>query len=113
MSRPAGSAANPAAVSTTIAATSRFRPASANIRAARSEVGATNGDIVNHSTHGAPCADTFAHAIRPRGSMRKLTVALLSGAYICLSLIAAVLVWRVGGGAGAGAAALLGSLGLC
>jgi len=45
--------------------------------------------------------------------MRKLTVALLSGAYICLSLIAAVLVWRVGGGAGAGAAALLGSLGLC
>ena len=45
--------------------------------------------------------------------MRKLTVALLSGAYICLSLIAAMLVWRVGGGAGAGAAALIGSLGLC
>jgi cyclic-di-GMP phosphodiesterase TipF (flagellum assembly factor) len=45
--------------------------------------------------------------------MRKLTVALLSGAYICLSLIAAMLAWRVGGGAGAGAAALLGSLGLC
>ena len=45
--------------------------------------------------------------------MRKLTVALLSGAYICLSLIAAMLIWRVGGGAGAGAAALLGSLGLC
>ena len=45
--------------------------------------------------------------------MRKLTVALLSGAYICLSLIAAMLVWRLGGGAGAGAAALIGSLGLC
>jgi cyclic-di-GMP phosphodiesterase TipF (flagellum assembly factor) len=45
--------------------------------------------------------------------MRKLTVALLSGAYICLALIAAVLAWRVGGGAGAGAAALIGTLGLC
>jgi cyclic-di-GMP phosphodiesterase TipF (flagellum assembly factor) len=45
--------------------------------------------------------------------MRRLTLALLSGAYICIALIAAVLVWRVGGGAGAGAAALLGSLGLC
>jgi len=45
--------------------------------------------------------------------MRKLTVALLSGAYICIALIAAVLVWRIGGGAGAGAAALIGSLGLC
>jgi cyclic-di-GMP phosphodiesterase, flagellum assembly factor TipF len=45
--------------------------------------------------------------------MRKLTVALLSGAYICIALIAAVLVWRVGGGAGAGSAALIGSLGLC
>ena len=43
--------------------------------------------------------------------MRRLTLALLSGAYICISLIAAVLVWRVGGGAGAGAAALIGSLG--
>ena len=45
--------------------------------------------------------------------MRRLTLALLSGAYICISLIVAVLVWRVGGGAGAGAAALVGSLGLC
>jgi cyclic-di-GMP phosphodiesterase TipF (flagellum assembly factor) len=45
--------------------------------------------------------------------MRRLTLALLSGAYICISLIVAVLVWRVGGGAGAGAAALIGSLGLC
>jgi cyclic-di-GMP phosphodiesterase TipF (flagellum assembly factor) len=45
--------------------------------------------------------------------VRKLTLALLSGAYICLSLITALLVWRLGGGAGAGAAALVGSLGLC
>jgi len=45
--------------------------------------------------------------------MRKLTVALLSGAYICLGLIAAVVAWRIGGGAGAGVAALIGSLGLC
>jgi cyclic-di-GMP phosphodiesterase TipF (flagellum assembly factor) len=45
--------------------------------------------------------------------MRRLTLALLSGAYICISLIAALLVWRVGGGVGAGAAALIGSLGLC
>jgi cyclic-di-GMP phosphodiesterase TipF (flagellum assembly factor) len=45
--------------------------------------------------------------------MRRLTLALLSGAYICIALIAAVLVWRVGGGVGAGVAALLGTLGLC
>jgi cyclic-di-GMP phosphodiesterase TipF (flagellum assembly factor) len=45
--------------------------------------------------------------------MRKLTLALLSGAYICIALIAAVLAWRIGGGAGAGVSALIGSLGLC
>jgi cyclic-di-GMP phosphodiesterase, flagellum assembly factor TipF len=45
--------------------------------------------------------------------MRRLTLALLSGAYICIALIVAVLVWRVGGGASAGAAALIGTLGLC
>jgi cyclic-di-GMP phosphodiesterase TipF (flagellum assembly factor) len=45
--------------------------------------------------------------------MRKLTLALLSGAYICISLMVAILAWRIGGGAGAGAAALVGSLGLC
>ncbi len=45
--------------------------------------------------------------------MRKLTLALLSGAYICLALITALLVWRGGGGAGAGVAAFLGSAGLC
>ena len=45
--------------------------------------------------------------------MRKLTLALLSGAYICISLMTAVLVWRIGGGAGAGMAALMGTLGLC
>ena len=45
--------------------------------------------------------------------MRRLTLALLSGAYICISLIIAVLTWRIGGGAGAGLAALVGTLGLC
>jgi cyclic-di-GMP phosphodiesterase, flagellum assembly factor TipF len=45
--------------------------------------------------------------------MRKLTLALLSGAYICISLMTALLVWRLGGGAGAGMAALVGTLGLC
>src|ERR1700690_2587827 len=45
--------------------------------------------------------------------MRKLTLALLSGAYICLSLITALLVWRVGGGVGAALASLIGGLGLC
>ena len=45
--------------------------------------------------------------------MRKLTLALLSGAYICLALITALLVWQNGGGVGAGAAAVQGASGLC
>jgi cyclic-di-GMP phosphodiesterase, flagellum assembly factor TipF len=45
--------------------------------------------------------------------LRRLTLALLSGAYLCISLIIAVLTWRIGGGAGAGMAALVGTLGLC
>src|SRR5665213_1460985 len=45
-------------------------------------------------------------------SMRKITVALLSAAYLCLGLTAAVLLWRSGGGWGAGLAGLLGALGL-
>ncbi|MFI4975574.1 MAG: EAL domain-containing protein [Caulobacterales bacterium] len=45
--------------------------------------------------------------------MRKLTVALLSGAYICLALITALVVWRTGGSGAAGVAALIGMLGLC
>ncbi|HLY79224.1 MAG TPA: EAL domain-containing protein [Caulobacteraceae bacterium] len=45
--------------------------------------------------------------------MRRLTLALLSGAYICISLMIAIFTWRIGGGAGAGMAALVGSLGLC
>jgi cyclic-di-GMP phosphodiesterase TipF (flagellum assembly factor) len=45
--------------------------------------------------------------------MRKLTLALLSGAYLCLALITALLVWQTGGGVGAGAAAFLGAAGLC
>jgi cyclic-di-GMP phosphodiesterase TipF (flagellum assembly factor) len=44
--------------------------------------------------------------------MRKITVALLSAAYLCLALTAAVLLWRSGGGWGAGLAGLLGALGL-
>ncbi len=34
--------------------------------------------------------------------MRKITIALLSAAYLCVALTAAVLLWRSGGGWGAG-----------
>ena len=44
--------------------------------------------------------------------MRKVTEALLSSAYLCLALTVALLVWRGGGGVGAGVAALAGTLGL-
>ena len=44
--------------------------------------------------------------------MKRLTLALLSGAYLCLALIVALSVWRNGGGWGAGVAALIGGLGL-
>jgi cyclic-di-GMP phosphodiesterase TipF (flagellum assembly factor) len=44
--------------------------------------------------------------------MRKVTVALLAGAYLCLALTVALLIWRGGGGWGAGLAALIGGLGL-
>jgi cyclic-di-GMP phosphodiesterase, flagellum assembly factor TipF len=44
--------------------------------------------------------------------MRKVTEALLASAYLCLALTVALLVWRGGGGAGAGIAALVGTLGL-
>jgi cyclic-di-GMP phosphodiesterase TipF (flagellum assembly factor) len=44
--------------------------------------------------------------------MRKITVALLSAAYLCLALTAAVLLWRSGGGWGAGLSGLIGTLGL-
>src|SRR3954463_14779059 len=44
--------------------------------------------------------------------MRRLTLALLCGAYLCLSLIVALSLWRNGGGWGAGVAALVGGLGL-
>jgi len=44
--------------------------------------------------------------------MRKVTVALLSGAYLCIALTVALLLWRGGGGWGAGVAALIGSLGV-
>jgi cyclic-di-GMP phosphodiesterase TipF (flagellum assembly factor) len=45
--------------------------------------------------------------------MRRLTLALLCGTYLCLSLIVALTLWRNGGGWGAGVAALVGGLGLC
>ena len=45
--------------------------------------------------------------------MRRLTLVLLCGAYLCLSLIVALSIWRNGGGWGAGVAALIGGLGLC
>ena len=44
--------------------------------------------------------------------MRKVIVALLGGAYLCLAMTAALLIWRGGGGWGAGMAALIGGLGL-
>jgi cyclic-di-GMP phosphodiesterase TipF (flagellum assembly factor) len=44
--------------------------------------------------------------------MRKITVALLSAAYLCLGLTVAVLLWRSGGGWGAGLSGLIGTLGL-
>src|SRR5580658_8122435 len=43
--------------------------------------------------------------------MRRLTLALLSGAYICIALITAILAERMGGGAGL--AGFVGALGLC
>ncbi len=47
------------------------------------------------------------------GDMRRLTLSLLCGTYLCLSLILALTLWRNGGGWGAGVAALVGGLGLC
>lgn len=44
--------------------------------------------------------------------MRKLILALLTGAYVCTALIVWLLVWRNGGGIAAGAAAFIGTLGL-
>lgn len=45
--------------------------------------------------------------------MRRLTVALLSGAYLCLALIVGLLLWRNGGGWGSGVAAFCGTFALC
>ena len=44
--------------------------------------------------------------------MQRLTLALLSGAYFCITLAVAFLMWRYGYGPGAGIAALIGGLGL-
>lgn len=45
--------------------------------------------------------------------MRKVTGALLAGAYLCLALTTALLLWRGGGGWGAGVSGLIGVLALC
>jgi cyclic-di-GMP phosphodiesterase TipF (flagellum assembly factor) len=45
--------------------------------------------------------------------MRRLILPLLTASYFSLSLIFAVLIWRNGGGWGAGVAGLAGALGLC
>jgi len=44
--------------------------------------------------------------------MRRVTEALLGGAYLCIAFTVALMVWRGGGGAGAGFAALIGSFAL-
>jgi cyclic-di-GMP phosphodiesterase TipF (flagellum assembly factor) len=44
--------------------------------------------------------------------MRKIIVVLLSAGYLCLALTAAVVLWRSGGGWGAGLSGLIGTLGL-
>jgi len=44
--------------------------------------------------------------------MRKVTGALLVGAYLCLALTTALLLWRGGGGWGAGIAGLIGVMAL-
>ena len=45
--------------------------------------------------------------------MRRLTLPLLTASYVILALILALLLWRNGGGWGAGLAAMVGALGLC
>ncbi len=45
--------------------------------------------------------------------MRRLTLALLCGAYLCLSLIVALSIWRNGGGWSAAIAGFIAGLGLC
>ena len=45
--------------------------------------------------------------------MRRLTLALLCGAYLCLSLIVALTLWRNGGGWPASVSAFIGGLALC
>ncbi|MBP7649897.1 MAG: EAL domain-containing protein, partial [Phenylobacterium sp.] len=45
--------------------------------------------------------------------MRRLTLALLSGAYLCVALIFALLLWRNGGGWAAGLAMLAAGFALC
>ncbi|AYV46700.1 diguanylate phosphodiesterase [Caulobacter flavus] len=45
--------------------------------------------------------------------MRRLKLALLTGAYLCLALIVSLLLWRMGATPAVGLSAFVGSLGLC
>lgn len=45
--------------------------------------------------------------------MRRLKLALLTGAYLCLALIVSLLLWRMGAAPAVGLSAFVGSLGLC
>ena len=45
--------------------------------------------------------------------MRRLKLALLTGAYLCLALIVSLLLWRMGATPAVGLSAFIGSLGLC
>ena len=45
--------------------------------------------------------------------MRRLTLAFFTGAYLCSALIVALLVWRYGGGWGAGLSSFVSTLALC
>ena len=45
--------------------------------------------------------------------MRRLKLALLTGAYLCLALIVSLLLWRMGNTPGVGLSAFIGALALC
>jgi cyclic-di-GMP phosphodiesterase TipF (flagellum assembly factor) len=45
--------------------------------------------------------------------MRRLMLALLTGAYLCLSLVISLALWRMGAAPAVGLAAFIGAMGLC
>ena len=107
---------SPAAASTTTAAKSRFRPADFRLNRVRGDHRGGRRDGLRaaaasfRSTRLLHPSDN--QLIRIGEMMRKVTGALLAGAYLCLALTTALLIWRGGGGWGAGAAALIGVLAL-